>query len=332
MALPELLVCPGDLSVHAGGYSRAFRRRMFAGRTVSHILPYHSPDVSESDIDLFLENRKHFSLSGIQVKWSLIQEKNKLRLTRAGERGTHILKPIPTGLKRVDQIPANEHVTMQIARQVFGISTAENGLIFFKDGSPAFLTKRFDISSDGTKLRQEDFAALADRSALKDGPDFKYEYSYEELADLLKRFVPAYTVEIEKYFRLILFNYLFSNGDAHLKNFSLLETSSSDFILSPAYDLLDTRIHVSDNDFALHKGLFSEPAGSPLNHPDRRDFIRFGERVGIQPFRMEQLIHPFTTRQDQVSDLVSRSFLNESTQRAYMLHYNTRRNLFNNGD
>ena len=262
MALPELLVCPGDLSVHAGGYSRAFRRRMFAGRTVSHILPYHSPDVSESDIDLFLENRKHFSLSGIQVKWSLIQEKNKLRLTRAGERGTHILKPIPTGLKRVDQIPANEHVTMQIARQVFGISTAENGLIFFKDGSPAFLTKRFDISSDGTKLRQEDFAALADRSALKDGPDFKYEYSYEELADLLKRFVPAYTVEIEKYFRLILFNYLFSNGDAHLKNFSLLETSSSDFILSPAYDLLDTRIHVSDNDFALHKGLFSEPAGS----------------------------------------------------------------------
>ena len=329
MAVQELLVCPGDLSIHAGGYSNAFRRRMFAGRSVSHILPYNSPDVSEDDIDLFMENRKHFSLSGIQMKWSLIQEKKKLRLTRAGEQGTHILKPIPTGLKRVDQGPANEHVTMQIAKQVFGISTAENGLIFFKDGSPAFLTKRFDVSSNESKLRQEDFAVLADRSALKDGLNFKYEYSYEDMALLLKKHVPAFAVEIEKLFRLIVFNYLFSNGDAHLKNFSLLETSSADFILSPAYDLFNTRIHVNDNDFALSKGLFSKPSGSPLDHPDRRDFIKFGEQIGIQDSRMEQLIQPFLARQEKVSDLVGRSFLNESTQRAYMLHYNTRRDFLN---
>lgn len=37
----------------------------------------------------------------------------------------------------------------------------------------------------------------------------------------MKKYVSAYLIEIEKYFRVIVLNYLFSNGDAHLKNFSL---------------------------------------------------------------------------------------------------------------
>ena len=57
------------------------------------------------------------------------------------------------------------------------------------------------------------------------GPDFKYEYSYEELAELVLQYIPAHMVEIEKLFELIVFNYLFSNGDAHLKNFSVLEAT-----------------------------------------------------------------------------------------------------------
>jgi serine/threonine-protein kinase HipA len=42
-------------------------------------------------------------------------------------------------------MPANEHLTMQIARQVFGIETAENALIFFQNGEQAYITKRFEI-------------------------------------------------------------------------------------------------------------------------------------------------------------------------------------------
>src|SRR5690606_40079276 len=64
----------------------------------------------------------------------------------------YILKPIPRDLKKVDQVPANEHLTMQIARQVYGINTAENALIFFSNGEPAYITKRFDVKEDGTKL------------------------------------------------------------------------------------------------------------------------------------------------------------------------------------
>ena len=87
------------------------------------------------------------------------------------------------------------------------------------------------------------------------GEHYKYEGHYLELFDLMKKFLPAYRVEVPKLFKLLVFNYLFSNGDAHLKNFAVLETPLGDHRLSPAYDLLNTRIHVEDSDFALEDGL-----------------------------------------------------------------------------
>ena len=164
---------------------------------------------------------------------------------------------------------------MQIARQVYRINTAENALVFFKNGTPAYITKRFDVKEKGGKWGKEDFASLAGKTKDNAGVNFKYEYSYEEIGLLIKRgsknqhnkekaifrspvkkFVPAWRVEIEKYFSLVVFNYLFSNGDVHLKNFSLLESSNGDYLLSPAYNLVNTRLHVDDKEFALNKGLF----------------------------------------------------------------------------
>ncbi|MFM7725067.1 MAG: type II toxin-antitoxin system HipA family toxin, partial [Flavobacteriales bacterium] len=205
-----------------------------------------------------MENRKRISISGVQEKVSVVLEKNILRLTKEGEQGTYILKPIPRDLKKIDQVPANEHLTMQIAKQVYGLQTAENAMIFFKNGSPAYITKRFDVKEDGSKLGKEDFATLAGKTTDNGGPNFKYEYSYEEAGLLIQKYVSAWRIEIEKYFSLVLFNFIFSNGDAHLKNFSLLESSSGDYLLSPAYDLINSKIHVDDSDFALNKGLFAD--------------------------------------------------------------------------
>ena len=87
--------------------------------------------------DLFAENRKRISISGVQEKFSLLLEKNKLRLINEGEQGAYILKPIPGAGKNADQMPANQHLTMQIARRVYGVETAENALMFFKNGTPA---------------------------------------------------------------------------------------------------------------------------------------------------------------------------------------------------
>lgn len=333
MSLPEIKYCPGTLAEGFNAYSRTCLKKVFNGKSVSHILPYSPPQLNEEDAERFMENRRRISISGVQEKLSLILDKNKLRLTNEGEQGNYILKPIPRDLKKVDQVPANEHLTMQIANQIYGINTAQNALIFFKNGEPVYITKRFDVKDDNTKWGTEDFATLAGKTAENAGPDFKYKYSYEEIADLVRKFVPAYVVELEKLFALVVFNYLFSNGDAHLKNFSLLETLNGDYILSPAYDLINTRIHVDDTDFALDGGLFGDSFESKEMKTNGRagleDFQEFAKRLGIKEKRRDKLLGPFLSRQQLVESLIHRSFLNDQTKRAYLLHYQTKRNQLN---
>ena len=333
MSMPKIKYCPGTLAEGFDTYSTTCLKRVFNGKKVSHTLPYNPPQVNEEDAEKFLENRKRISISGVQEKVSLILDKNKLRLTNKGERGNYILKPIPRDLKKIDQVPANEHLTMQIARQVYNINTAENALIFFKNGEPAYITKRFDVKIDGTKWGKEDFASLAGKTTENAGPDFKYAYSYEELAELVVQYVPAHIVELEKLFKLVVFNYLFSNGDAHLKNFSVLETLSGDYALSPAYDLVNTRIHVDDTDFALDSGLFKDNFESEEIKKNGRvgleDFHEFAKRIEINDKRRDRLLEPFLVKQKTVEELIQRSFLNNQTKRAYLLHYQTRKNQLN---
>jgi len=330
MNVNDLKFCPGTLAEGFVSYSPACLRNLFNGKRVNHVLPYEQPQQSEEVAELFMENRKRISISGVQEKLSLLLEKNHLRLTNEREQGTYILKPIPVDLKKVDQVPANEHLTMQIARQVFGINTAENALIFFKNGAPAYITRRFDLKDDFTKWGIEDFATLAGKTRDNAGANFKYEYSYEECGLLIQKYVSAWRVEIEKYFSLVVFNFLFSNGDAHLKNFSLLESTKGDYLLSPAYDLINTRLHVDDTDFALDKGLFDTDFKSEQykksGHPCKSDFSEFAKRIGVSESRVDKLLNPFLGKHSLIETLVNHSFLSESNKRGYLLMYNTKRN------
>jgi serine/threonine-protein kinase HipA len=332
----EIKNCPGLLLEGYSGYSPLFLRRMFNGKKVSHILPYNSPEVNEEDLKKFMQNQKRISISGVQEKFSIILQKNHLRLTEENEQGTYILKPIPHGLKKTDMIPANEHLTMQIAKQVYKIQTAENGLVFFSNNEPAYLTKRFDADLYGNKIGKEDFATLAGKTEENAGKNFKYSYSYEGIADLIKKYIGAWKVEIEKFYKLVVFNYLFSNGDAHLKNFSVLETKNGDYILSPAYDLLNTSIHVEeDSPFALEDDLFKEWNWSkcrlenPEHHPCKEDFIAFGKIIGIDEQRVERLLAPFLTDQTEVGVLIERSYLDEKTKKLYKALYTGRLTMLN---
>jgi len=330
MNLDELKYCPGTLAVGFSTYSPSCLRNLFNGKKVNHFLPYEQPQQNEEVAEQFMENRKRISISGVQEKLSLLLEKNVLRLTKEGEQGTYILKPIPRDLKKVDQVPANEHLTMQIAKQVYRLNTAENALIFFKNSSPAYITKRFDVKENGSRWGKEDFATLAGKTKDNAGANFKYEYSYEEVGQLIQKYVPAWRIEIEKYFSFVVFNFLFSNGDAHLKNFSLLESSRGDYLLSPAYDLINTKLHVDDTDFALDKGLFSDDYKSEKykksGHPSKSDFTEFARRIGVSESRVEKLLNPFLEKQPFMETLVSRSFLTEASKRAYLLMYNAKRN------
>lgn len=330
MKIHEFTYCPGTLAEGFSSYSPSCLRKLFNGKKVSHVLIYDQPQQDEEVAELFIENRKRISISGVQEKLSFVLEKNILRLTKEGEQGTYILKPIPRDLKKVDQVPANEHLTMQIARQVYGLNTAENAMVFFKNGSPAYITKRFDVKDDGSKWGKEDFATLAGKTKDNAGPNFKYEYSYEEAGMLIQKYVSAWRIEIEKYFSLVLFNFLFSNGDAHLKNFSLLESSKGDYLLSPAYDLVNTKLHVDDTDFALDKGLFADDFKSEQYkksmHPNIIDFEEFGRRIGVAENRIQKLVTPYLKKQPFMETLISRSFLTDANKRGYLMMYQTKRN------
>jgi serine/threonine-protein kinase HipA len=101
--MPEIQYCPGTLAPGHATYSRACLNGLFGGKKVSHVLPYSASADSE-DADRLRENRKRISISGVQIKASLVLDKNKLRLTRPGERGGYILKPIPYDVKHAEYV------------------------------------------------------------------------------------------------------------------------------------------------------------------------------------------------------------------------------------
>lgn len=321
MSLPEIKYCPGTLSEGFDTYSRSALNRVFQGKKVHHVLPYDSPFSNPETDELFDENRKHTSISGVQEKFSVLLDKNKLRLIQEDELGTYILKPIPGAGKKPDQMPANEHLTMQIARQIYAIETAENALVFFKDGTPAYITKRFDVKKDGSKLAQDDFASLAKRTPQTHGEHYKYLGNYLDVFELMQTYLTTYKLDAPKLFKTLVFNYLFSNGDAHLKNFSILETSFGDYRLSPAYDLLNSRIHIADKDFALEYGLL------PRNLAQGKialQFSKLAEQAQISEKSFQDIMASMISKSDLVEKMVAASFLNDSTKRNYFQSFQAR--------
>ena len=332
--MKEINVCPGTLAIGFDTYSPSCLRKMFDGRRVSHII-----DLSlDGNADNIAAAINKISISGAQEKLSAVVDKGHIILTPPQQQGRYIIKPIPDykHLRFRNNIPANEHLTMQIASQVYGIKTAENALAFFADGQMVYITKRFDYDENGLKIRQDDFASISGKTDRNSGKDYKYTGCYEDIARLLKQNVSAWQVEMSRYFSLVVFNYIFCNGDAHLKNFSLRETPNGDYILSPAYDLMNTSIHIDDGDFALQDGLIpkSEYSDTYTNsgHPCKDDFITFGKRIGVLPQKLHSIIELFATEQPQVLQLIERSFLDEKVKRMYRQSYLERLRRFQRSD
>jgi serine/threonine-protein kinase HipA len=322
----DIQSCPGTLAPGFTTYSPKCIKELFGGKRVSHILSFPSSKTEGEQKRLLLENRSRISISGVQEKYSLRLNKKKLELTDKG--GEYILKPIPSDLLNVNEVPANEHITMQIAAQVFRLNTAKNALIFFSDGVPAYITKRFDVKADGTRCLKEDFASIAGFTSVNKGKDFKYNFSYEGIAKLIDAYIPAAIKAKEDFFKLVVFNYLFSNGDAHLKNFSRIDCKGDAF-LAPAYDLINTRLHIDDGDMALHDGLYEKdyehPSYGTYGYYAYDDFLEFGLRMGLVPVRVKRMLQNFLEHSEQVVLLAQHSFLSDEMKNIYLKLYNDKR-------
>ena len=328
--MKELTICPSTLQNGFDTYSPHARKTLFDGNAVSHIFSEASPDTETEDANEAVKSVGRISLSGAQPKFSIVVDGNKLRYTREGEQGTFILKPRPTGYQIInkDFCAANEHVTMQIASQVYNIETAANALCFFDDGTPAYITRRFDVHNKG-KYKQEDFAALLGYTKDNAGPNYKYDKaSYEDCAEVIHRYVKAALIDIRRFFRIILFNFVTLNDDAHLKNFTLVN-EGEEYRLSPAYDLINTSLHLlKPGIFALDKGLFREGMSFSDTQTIRRtDFEEFGKRMGLSEKLIKRELDRFASKNPLIDGLISRSFLSEDLKRQYRLSISYRQKM-----
>lgn len=313
-----MFACRSTLKpIEHDGFSPAALRRLTDGRSVLlHRLPFTRAEVTAYRA----EEAKRLSISGVQDKISLRLSRG--RLIPASTGGAFLLKPIPgfASLRHLEAVPANEHLTLCIAGQVFGIPVPPCALVELADGEPAYLVKRFDRRADGSRIPQEDFCQLSNRSEANQGHNYKYDGTLEETGRILRAFCPAYSVLIEDLFRRHVFNYVFSNGDAHLKNFSLLQTELGDHVLSPAYDLLCTGLHLpnesrcaleffddTETEFHARNGFYGRP-----------DFLLLARRYGMDPAVAAMILDDFARRAPRVEHLVARSFLAPDVRREYV--------------
>jgi serine/threonine-protein kinase HipA len=306
-------------------YSKKGKKLLLGYKDCSHIIPYKLSEAAMQFKEKLMANQTRISISGVQDKYSMKILKKEFQFTEIA--GTYILKPKTSSLFHNEYVPINEHLTMLIANKVFGIETADFGLVLFADGEPAYITKRFDVAKDGTRYLKEDFASVLQRTEMTHGKSYKYDSSYEELAIAIDRFLPSAMIQKEKLFKLAVFNYLISNGDAHLKNFSVIsyDMALPYYVLAPAYDLMCTKLHIKDRDFALENRLYKEDYNaesfSKYGYHTYKDFYDFGIRIGLLPVRIKKMLMLFTSNKEMVENYVASSYLNEDLKTQYLNFY-----------
>ena len=274
------------------------------------------------------ETGERISFSGMQNKISLsINRKGELEPTQ--KAGQYILKPYPSSgeLYHAEDVVANEHLSMYLSEYIFKIKTAKRAVIPFSDGELAYITKRFDYTADGLKIPQEDFASILAYDKNSKGENFKFESSYEACAKKLREIISVPIKEIEVFYKRILLNYLIGNGDAHLKNFSVMMLENQQRVLTPNYDILYTGYHINETFGECALDLFDAyetKAFSAMGRYTLQDFEAFGLRIGIPAKRLKQIYVSMTSATGKVEEAVEKSFLSDSAKEAYLKKYHDR--------
>ena len=202
-----------------------------------------------------------FSLAGIQMKFSMKEQDGRYNLAKGNALGDWIIKTPSTQHK---DVPTNELTAMTLA-SLAGIDIPEIKLveldkldnlphINLPDEKLAFAIKRFDRQGD-QRIHMEDFAQV-----LVKYPHEKYNSaSYEQIGKILYYFSGDGLTDAQQFARRLLVNILLANGDAHLKNWSLLYPDQMTPRLSPAYDIVTTSVYIDDERrYALNLGKTKE--------------------------------------------------------------------------
>ena len=197
--------------------------------------------------------RLRFSLAGVGLKFSMRQEGDRLVIPAHGEDGGWIVKT-PDG--SYPGLVSNEAAVMRLASDV-GIEVPEVHVrhrdqvdelgegAWPSDEEKAYVVRRFDRTSGG-RVHIEDFAQVLGRFGVGEG---KYRSTVETVAAIAYR--GRDHASLREMMRRTVFNLFVGNGDAHLKNWSLIYPDRKIARLSPAYDLVCTAVYPNQTDLGL---------------------------------------------------------------------------------
>nr|ABB79939.1 hypothetical protein ELI2181 [uncultured bacterium pES01019D12] len=201
--------------------------------------------------------KKHFSLAGVQMKFSMREQDGRYHIADSGALGDWIIKTPSTTHKHV---PLNEFTTMRLAK-LAGVNIPDIRLvemdklkqlpaINLPNEHYAFAIRRFDRQQE-QRIHMEDFAQV-----LVKYPQDKYRSgNYRQIGKILYDYAEDGLGDVQQLARRLLVNILLANGDAHLKNWSVIYPDTVTPVLSPAYDIVTTRAYMGDErEIALNMG------------------------------------------------------------------------------
>ncbi|NLU16466.1 MAG: type II toxin-antitoxin system HipA family toxin [Serratia liquefaciens] len=229
-------------------------------------------------INVGLDAQK-FSLAGVQMKFSSLRKDGRFNITSQVGADSWIIKT-PSTVHR--HVPENEYTAMRLA-QAIGVDIPDIELVELSklDNLPdirladepyAYAICRFDRSENG-RVHTEDFAQIFELYAQD-----KYRgKNYEQIAAYLYDLGSEPLVDVQQMARRLLTNILLANGDAHLKNWSMIYPNQTEIRLSPAYDIVTTRVYIpGESEVALN--MAREKRWSMMT---LQTFEHWAARVGI---------------------------------------------------
>ncbi|MEA3415470.1 MAG: HipA domain-containing protein [Thermodesulfobacteriota bacterium] len=188
----------------------------------------------------------------------------------------------------------------------------ERTLIPLSDGRLAYLVKRFDRLEDGSKLQQEDFQQLLQTND-------KYNGAYEKIANVIRKYSNVPGLDLVELFERALLNYVVGNGDAHLKNFSLIKEESIGYHLSPVYDLVNSRLVLPEEREEMCLSLQGKK-----NRFSRKDFIKLAEHLGLNKKQYANSLNRLNDIKSAIENMIEKSFLNERLKDRFLEIYRKR--------
>lgn len=264
------------------------------------------------ELDVSLENiyelasesiNRSIAVTGVQEKLSLdITHSTPKRFTIVGLWGGYILKP-PSS--KYNQLPEIEDITMHLA-EIFGIKTAVHSLIRLKSGELAYITKRFD--RDGSrKISAEDLCQLSGELT-----EHKYRGSLEKVCKTILKFSDQPGLDKINFFEICLFSYLVGNSDMHLKNFSMFTDINTGVKLSPAYDLLSTKIIIPDD-----KEESALTINGKKNNLNLNDFTELAGKIALDKKVVDNIFGDFSDKIKECLSFLDKGFLSNDTIDTY---------------